>query len=73
MRRRARAICSKKGAGSLTLERSLSHTGETGVQAGVLLVGSAANPAVTLGGQGAGTLTVESAGTLQGRKRLIGG
>ncbi|MDR6918976.1 outer membrane autotransporter protein [Pseudomonas sp. 3296] len=62
----------KKGAGSLTLERSLSHTGETEVQAGVLLVGSAANPAVTLGGQGAGTVTVGAAGTLTGLGTVSG-
>ncbi len=56
----------KQGAGTLTAGDALAYTGKTDIQAGTLIVGDAAKPNVTLGGAGAGSVTVAQGATLAG-------
>lgn len=56
----------KLGAGTLTAGNGLNYTGKTSVQQGMVLVGTQANPGVTLGGVGADTVTVNAGATLAG-------
>lgn len=56
----------KQGEGTLIVGDALAYTGETVLEAGTTIVGDAAVPAITLGGSGAGDVTVKSGATLAG-------
>ncbi|UVE69937.1 autotransporter outer membrane beta-barrel domain-containing protein [Burkholderia pyrrocinia] len=62
----------KEGTGRLTVGDALTYSGKTDVQAGTLIVGDAATPGVTLGAQGAGTVTVRQGATLAGLGTVSG-
>ncbi|WP_284209314.1 autotransporter-associated beta strand repeat-containing protein, partial [Chitiniphilus shinanonensis] len=62
----------KQGVGTLTAGGGLSHTGATRLDAGTLIVGDAGTPAVTLGGSGAGPVTVATGATLAGLGTVSG-
>lgn len=62
----------KNGAGTLTAGDALDYTGKTDINAGTLVVGDESQPAVTLGGAGAGTVTVAQGATLAGAGTVNG-
>ncbi|HSC82831.1 MAG TPA: autotransporter outer membrane beta-barrel domain-containing protein, partial [Pseudomonas sp.] len=62
----------KNGTGTLTAGNSLTYSGKTAVMAGTLLVGDASQPGVTLGGAGAGQVTVAQGATLAGLGTVSG-
>ena len=63
----------KRGAGRLTAgAASLAYTGKTSVEAGTLVFGDTAQPAVTLGGAGAGAVTVAAGAALIGDGTING-
>jgi len=62
----------KRGAGTLAAGEALTYTGETAVEAGTLVVGDATQPMVTLGGTGAGSVTVSDGATLTGLGTVSG-
>ena len=56
----------KEGTGTLSAGGSMTYTGTTSVNEGGLVVGTTDAPDVTLGGSGAGTVTIASGATLAG-------
>ncbi|HEX7260424.1 MAG TPA: autotransporter outer membrane beta-barrel domain-containing protein, partial [Luteolibacter sp.] len=63
----------KKGMGTLTAGNRLTYTGKTDINAGMLVVGDTLNPNTTLGGAGAGDVTVANGATLAGLRGTING
>lgn len=63
----------KRGGGRLTVSpASLAYTGKTAVEAGTLVFGGPAQPGATLGGAGAGTVTVAAGAALIGDGTING-
>lgn len=62
----------KQGTGTLTAGDALNYTGQTQVQAGTLLVGDATTPNITLGGTGAGIVSVAQGAALAGTGTVNG-
>jgi outer membrane autotransporter protein len=62
----------KDGAGTLGAGDALTYTGTTAVNAGTLVVGDATTPSRTLGGAGAGEVTVAPGATLAGSGTVSG-
>lgn len=63
----------KRGAGRLTASAaSLAYTGKTNVEAGTLVFGDPAQPGVTLGGVGAGVVSVAAGAALIGDGTING-
>ncbi|WP_025138568.1 autotransporter outer membrane beta-barrel domain-containing protein [Achromobacter sp. DH1f] len=62
----------KRGGGTVTVGSNLAYTGKTSIEAGTLVFGGPAQPGVTLGGAGAGTVTVAAGAALIGDGTVSG-